>query len=143
MEELGQKDHISVIFIPSDTAPTSVCVSEGRAGSRCQPGSCGIRWSWDAPGKPLEQVQGLQQGSELSIGKRFCFVLENCTDLTTGKQHFLLFVFPSWDFLCTNISGREGGVAPEDEQHTLAWDWWDSATLKVFSNLKSVIPRLF
>lgn len=26
MEELGQKDQISVIFIPSDTAPTSVCV---------------------------------------------------------------------------------------------------------------------
>lgn len=37
---------------------------------------------------------------------------------STGKLHFLLFVFPSWGFLCTNISGTEGGGAPEEQWDT-------------------------
>lgn len=50
---------------------------------------------------------------------------------------------PRGVFCAQTFQGQRVVVAPEEQQHTFTWDWWNSETLKVFSNLKSVIPRLF
>lgn len=122
MEELSQKDQIFVIFIPSDTAPTSVGPKSGFAALQGLEGS-GLVEPWD-------------------LGNAPAFFWRAALIESTGKEHFLLLCSPRGVFCAQTFQGQRW-CSPEEQQHTLTWDWWDSTTLKVFANLKSGIPRLF
>lgn len=117
MEELSQKEQISVIFIPPDTAPTSVGAKEGFA-----EGS-GLVEPWDLGNAPayFRELHWLKKATFSPV----------CVPL------FLLFVGFS-----VHKHFRDRGWCSPRGAAAHSWDWWDSTTLKVFSSLKSVIPRL-